>query len=236
MRCAKAREYLSHQLDEQLTPDRAGDLAAHLDACGDCRAYREDLLVGRRIMAATEPELPPNFDWKLQLKLNQALQQAAGEAVYPWRDETPDRWRWLGNFGAAAAVGLAAVLALAVFFAPLERTGSGRQIGSPRVADSTPVRSGDDRLPLGLFDPRRRAGGNQGLMTNVSRDGQIYGGGSYQPTWTSRDYQERKIIYRQQQQIRQLQQEIQRYELENRRLWAELDTAGSRALDTGDPD
>lgn len=236
MRCAKAREYLSHQLDEQLTPDRAGDLVEHLDACGDCREYREDLLLGRRMMAATEPELPENFDWKLQLKLNQTLQRTAGEAAYPWQDEAPDRWRWVGNFGAAAAVGLAAVLALAVFFGPVDRVGTGREIGSARVAEATPAATTGDRLPLGRFDRSRSPSGNQGLMMNVSGGGQVYGGGFYEPKWTSRDYQLRKVIYRQAQEIRQYQQDIHRYQLEVRRLRAMLDTAGSGALDTGNDD
>jgi len=237
MRCPKAREYLSHQLDEQLTPDRARALDAHLDRCEDCRDYRADLALGRRLLAATDPELPSNFEWKLQLRLNQALQQAAGDVAYPWQEERPDRWRWFGNFGAAAAVGLAAVLAVAVFLGPLEKTGSGRRIGETRLAGETSVPTASDRLPLGIREPVRGGGlYSQGLVHNVSGGGQIYGGSSYQPTWSSGSFQDGQTIFLQRKQIHQLQQQLQMYRIENRRLQAELDTVRSRALDTGQDD
>jgi predicted anti-sigma-YlaC factor YlaD len=92
MRCAKAREHLSDQRDEQLGPDQIGHLDRHLDSCTECREYKADLALGSRLIAATEPELPANFEWKLQLKLNQTLQEAAGDAAYPWQEENADRW------------------------------------------------------------------------------------------------------------------------------------------------
>ena len=62
MRCAKAREHLSHQRDEQLGPDQIGDLDRHLDGCTDCREYQADLVLASRLISATEPELPENFE------------------------------------------------------------------------------------------------------------------------------------------------------------------------------
>ena len=47
MRCNKAREFVSQELDAILPPDATGRLRDHLDACADCREYREDLLVGQ---------------------------------------------------------------------------------------------------------------------------------------------------------------------------------------------
>ena len=135
MRCGKAREYVSQELDGALPPDATGKLRDHLDTCGDCREYRDDVLLSQRLLAATEPQLPDNFEWKLQLKLNQAIQQTAGETRYPWHEEVGDRWAWLRNFGAATAVGLAAVLALAMFFGPV---GTGNTNGpmASRLASS----------------------------------------------------------------------------------------------------
>lgn len=120
MRCSKARDYLSRDLDGLLPPDATAGLLVHLDACGECRSFREDLQTGRRLLAATEPRLPDNFDWKLQLRLNQALQQRAGETAYPWLEDEPAtrRGAWWPAFGAATSVGLAAVLAVAVFMGP----------------------------------------------------------------------------------------------------------------------
>ncbi len=71
MRCNKAQEYLGLDLDGVLPPDATVQLTSHLDGCSECREFREDLLMGQRVLKATEPELPENFDWKLQLRLNQ---------------------------------------------------------------------------------------------------------------------------------------------------------------------
>ncbi len=139
MRCSKAQSYLSQALDEHLPADVTLDLDRHLDDCADCRVYREDLVLGQRLLAASEPELPENFEWKLQLRLNQALREAAGENLFPWtEDAAPDRWAFLRNFGAATAVGLAAVLALAMVLGPdggtTQPAPSGWNEGAPLAA------------------------------------------------------------------------------------------------------
>ena len=119
MRCSKARDYLSRDMDGLLPPDATAGLRDHVDKCRECQSFREDLVLGRRLMAASEPQLPDNFDWKLQLRLNQALQQRAGETAYPWQEESASRRNaWLPAFGAATSIGLAAVLAFAVFLGP----------------------------------------------------------------------------------------------------------------------
>ncbi|MFT5784404.1 MAG: putative anti-sigma-YlaC factor YlaD, partial [Candidatus Krumholzibacteriia bacterium] len=133
MRCNRSQEYVSQQLDGVLPPDMASKLRDHLDSCSECEEYRSDMLLGQRLLAATEPELPENFEWKLQLKLKQTLQQAAGEAQYPWTEKMADRWSWWRNFGAATAVGLAAVLALAMVIGP-SNTGSIADIPGSRLA------------------------------------------------------------------------------------------------------
>ena len=113
MKCNNAQECLSLKIDGVLPAEKTGELEFHLKECTDCREFYDDLLLGMRMLAATEPQLPDNFDWKLQLKLNQALKGTVGEAAYPWEEKQSSRLRWFQNFGAAAAVGLAAVLALA---------------------------------------------------------------------------------------------------------------------------
>ena len=229
MRCAKAREYLSHRLDDQLTPDRAGDLDNHLDACAGCREYQADLALGRRLLAATEPDLPENFDWKLQLRLNRTLQQAAGESAYPWQDDAPDRWRWFRNFGAAAAVGLAAVLAVAVFLGPVGTGPAGP--GGDTVAEATPVRTVSDRLPLGGV-PGQGGLYGPGLMRNVSSSSQAFGTQGLDLGWSGGSLRDGQTIMMQRKQIRQLQDRLRWYEIEIRNLRARLDTSEARALDT----
>jgi hypothetical protein len=223
MRCNKAREFVNRELDAILPPDATGDLLDHLDACADCRTYREDLLVGQRLLKATEPALPDNFEWKLQLKLNRALQEAAGEALYPWEEEQPDRWLWWRNFGAATAVGLAAVLALAMVFGPVEpaRRGTG----------PAPVVAASDRLPLfqpstgGLYRPAAQP---------VSRTGRAISTGRYvDGGWTGSATEDLRTIQRLKAENRRLTSTLLQVQRLNASLRAQLDTTGVRPLDLG---
>ncbi len=232
MRCSKAREYISQELDTVLAPDATGSLRDHLDACADCREYREDLVLGHRMLAATEPELPENFAWKLQLKLNQALQQTAGEARYPWQeDQGADRWIWLRNFGAATAVGLAAVLALAMVFGPMGPENNGTPMASlsssSQVAGQT-----TDRRPL--FQP-----GNRGLYRStgqqmVSTGGSVATGGRgayLDRSWSGTRTEDLKTISRLWVENQRLNRMLLHYQQENRMIKARLDTSGVQALD-----
>lgn len=114
MKCNKAQEWISLQLDGQLAAQHMLLLQAHLDACVECRRYCDDLLVGRRMLGATEPDLPEIFDWKLQLRLNQVLREAAREVKIPWQQPLAAWRRWFVRAGASAVVGLTAVLLLAL--------------------------------------------------------------------------------------------------------------------------
>lgn len=167
MRCGKAREHISLDLDGHLPADRAVGLTRHLDECADCREYREDLLLGHRLLAATEPRLSENFEWCLQLKLNQTLAQAAAESLHPWQDRGADRAAWFRNFGAAAAVGMAAVLAVAMVTLPTRGPDGGADLpATGPVAANQPAAAGDRleilRPTAGLqWDLGRSAGGRQ---------------------------------------------------------------------------
>ena len=55
MRCSKARDYLSRDMDGLLPPDATAGLRDHVDKCRECQSFREDLVLGRRLMAASEP-------------------------------------------------------------------------------------------------------------------------------------------------------------------------------------
>lgn len=160
MRCRKAQEFLSLEMDGALPPDATVDLQEHLDSCPACREYRQEIHLGRRVLAATEPTLSENFDWKLQLRLNQALKETAGEVAYPWHEPGLDRWSWLRNFGTAAAMGLAAVLAVAVLTGPVEQPGEPVTSTVPTAGFASDQRVfGSDRLPLdGRFSVGSRLG------------------------------------------------------------------------------
>ncbi|MEZ4388310.1 MAG: zf-HC2 domain-containing protein [Candidatus Krumholzibacteriia bacterium] len=113
MKCSRIQEWISQEMDDQLPPEHVASLAEHLQACAECREFRSDLQFGVRMLRATEPTLGDDFDWKLQLRLSRAMREAA-QGAYPWQ-ESPPRWRpWLSRVGVSAAVGLAAVLTVAV--------------------------------------------------------------------------------------------------------------------------
>ncbi|MBD3221184.1 hypothetical protein GF314_08050 [bacterium] len=113
MTCSRIREWISLEMDGQLEPRRVASLERHLEDCAECRSYREDLHLGQRLIAATEPQLPESFDWNLRLGLSRAMREAA-QAAHPWPERRPGWQTWFSRAGVAAACGLAAVLTVAV--------------------------------------------------------------------------------------------------------------------------
>lgn len=118
MLCRRSRAWISLALDGVLPPDRTVALTAHLERCAGCRAYREDLLLGRRLLAATTPLVSENLEWRVQLRLNQALQAAARAASSPLAEPAPGAGRWWRLAGAATVAGLALTLAAANWLLP----------------------------------------------------------------------------------------------------------------------
>lgn len=256
---------MSRDLDGMLPPDATVGLREHVDGCRDCQAFREDLVLGRRLLAATEPSLPDNFDWKLQLRLNQALQQRAGETAYPWHEEPQvRRGAWVPAFGAATSLGLAAVLAFAVFLGPRESvpvvtTGApvasraAEAVASPApaaaplgaagadlaVAEPHPV---DTAASLaGRADRRPLFGAPQGSVlygAGGARGLSVGARSSLSPVidrgWSGDRLEDARTIRQLRAYNEQLQQTLYRQQLELRRLKAQLDTTGGRGLDTGD--
>jgi hypothetical protein len=237
MRCPKAKDFISREMDEQLPPDVTVKLTEHLDSCRGCREYRDDLLVGQRMIAATAPVLPDNFDWKLQLKLNQTLQHAAGETAYPWAETDQDKGLWLRNFGAAAAVGMAAVLALAMFLGPVSGpSDSGRGLpssgSSALVNDNQGLAGRSDRLPL--FATRPNGGGlyGAGIQRSVSAVGETRSRtGLLDRGWAGHDIEDLRTIQRLKRQNDQLNRILFRQQQVIQGMRAHLDTIDTNALD-----
>jgi hypothetical protein len=237
MRCHKAQDYISQEMDEHLPPAVTVKLTEHLDSCSHCRDYRDDLLLARRAIAATTPELPDNFEWKLQLKLNRTLQQTAGATAYPWHETDQDKWRWLRNFGAAAAVGMAAILAVAMFVGPVgdgeQDQGSPANVGSPGFVQSTSSGAGDaDRLPL--FVDRSRRGGlySPGVQQPVPVGGSVpVGTGMFDRGWAGHDLEDLRTINRLRLENANLNRILFRQQQIIRGMRSQLDTTNSDALD-----
>jgi hypothetical protein len=173
MRCGKAQEWLSLAMDGQLSPERTFSLEQHLEQCPHCRQYRRELHLGQLLLRSTEPGLPESFEWRLQLRLNQVLQESARSNAVPWTDSSGGFSRWLAASGLAAAAGLAAMLTLSFLVLP-----SGDLATSPAaegVAVVQPSRSGvrtvTDRLPLLPEPTMRRQGGIREQALPVSTGG-----------------------------------------------------------------
>lgn len=247
MRCKKACEYLSLEIDGLLPPVAAPELEKHLDACSECRSYRMDLQTGKRLLAATEPQLSDNFEWRLQLRLNQSLQEAAGQTAYPWVDPESNSWNWLRNFGTAAAVGMAAVLAFALFLGPgAYETGtpladSGSSPGgvtavdrpfSLNLASSAAVTS--DRLPLvgGRFENSRLYAGSS--QRTVSAGGFLNAHAapfSLDRGWSGHDVEDLLLIRKLRRDYQQLAKHAYLLQKQLDGMRAQLDTNGAHALD-----
>ncbi len=236
MRCSKARQYLSLAIDEQLPPAETRELDEHLDRCGECREYRNDLMVGRRLLSATGPTLSDNFDWRLQLKLTQTLQQAVGETAYPWHDVPAPRRGWIDNFTTSAAMGLAAVLALAMFLGPVAQTPSGGRVDNRSVAPSTSGSSTvTDRLPLTRETFRNPFAGPRGIQQSVSQSGGLMNSGrnsfSLDRGWSGSHVADLVKIKELQDRNRQLNNQIYHYQKRISILREQLDSPDSNALD-----
>jgi hypothetical protein len=214
MKCSKIQEWISLEMDDQLPPEHVADLQDHLESCDECRGFRDDLQVGLRMLHATDPELPDNFDWKLQLRLSQTLRETARDQQFPWQDTAPGWRRWTARAGVSAAVGLAAVLAVAMV-APGRFVTATDQGGSASLGTDQPL-----RLPIQttasvdpVFDASRRpldrvgspfAGSTRpGLQQRVStRSGLVDSRGFADSQWGG--FRDADLL-----RLRQLEQELQ---------------------------
>lgn len=158
MKCNKTQQWLNLQIDGQLEAERVPMLQAHLAVCGDCRQYRDDLLLAQRLLRADVAALPENFDWKLQLRLNQAMREAVRTSSFPWHDEAGGWRRWFARAGVFTSVGLCAVLAVALL-----GPSPGGVVPSAGGTGAVAVRAEQARLPVQettapapFFDTTRR--------------------------------------------------------------------------------
>jgi hypothetical protein len=233
MNCRKFQEWISLEIDDQLPPENVRSLQDHLQACDECREFREDLNVGLRMLHATDPELPENFDWKLQLKLSQTLRETARDAAYPWHEEERGWRRWLTRAGLSAAMGLAAVLAVAMLAPGQMPIGQGDRGGAAALVDRPlrlPVQTAASETPFA--DASRRPlesvapfWSARGLQRSVSS-------GGAQLSWP--DFGEHDLL-----RIRQLEQDMQvmrrrmvMKDLEIDKLQARLDSLTGGTVDT----
>ena len=145
MRCDKARTMISLDMDGILPPEDTSTLSQHLTGCEECVSYRDDLMVGARMLHATGAEPSDAFEWKLQLKLNQALQEAAGSAVLYEEPQGRSWFGWARGFAMSSVAGLAATLAVAMWLLPqgLRTVEGSAEISGTTLTqvDSSPVSS-----------------------------------------------------------------------------------------------
>lgn len=247
MRCNKARENLSLEIDGCLPPDSTVDLQKHLDGCADCRQYREDLLLGQRLLTATDPELSDNFEWRLQLKLNQTLQVAAGQVDSTWEEEPRNWWPWVRNFGAAASVGLAAVLTIAMLTGPggsptLPAGEPGLVAAGPTTSNTggptaTPVALTPSRSTLQVDPNWRRTWQPNNNLRFVSGGGlprtasQVNNAAGLRDGWSGSDVDDLMIISTLRKENRNLIRMLHITQQELQNLKAQLDTTKSDQLD-----
>ncbi len=233
MRCGKAQTMINLELDGILPPEQTPHLDEHLMRCSECREHRSDLETGRRMILATAAEPSDSFEWKLQLKLNQALQEAAASGL-PWQ-ETPSRpwFGWFRSFGLSTAAGLALVLVMTTWVLPdgLSRMNGGSGVMAERssLPTSGVTASADhsDRLSLqpaspvfsfkGAGAPGRTVGGATFLSGNDS--------------WLAGSPDNRRSFSALQSEVTRLRELLDASRLENVRLMALLERNGVKYLE-----
>ena len=111
MRCNKAREYISDALDERLDEVRGLELSTHLGGCPDCLQHQSLLERARPLLQQDLVEPSENFEWKVQLKIQQALREKAAPA------ETAAGWRfWRPALASATSVAAVVLIAGGLIF------------------------------------------------------------------------------------------------------------------------
>jgi hypothetical protein len=235
MKCNKAQEWMSLEMDGRLTPEHVPLLQQHLTACGACRGYRDELLVSRRLLRATTPTLPESFDWKLQLRLNRALREAAGQASYPLTQPAATWRRWFARAGVSATLGLAAVLALALFLPSMVVAPPGGEtvVASQQLTQRLPMQATPPAAPI--FDTTRRpldAGftmnrntGGLGLQQSVSSSGL---GRTF---WSGANERDLLRIRQLEQELEAMRRRLQARERQVMVLQARLDSLTAPAVD-----
>ena len=232
MRCGKAREWLSLEIDGQLPPDRIFSLEEHLEKCAECRTYRADLRLGQRLLRATEPTPSESFEWQLQLRLNRTLQTAAGETGLPWTETGGGLRLWFRNFSLATAAGLAAMVAVALFVLPpvsnqvalVDRTGP----ASEAIGAETSVAT--DRLPLsGTWS---RSGSGLGRPVSAGGSSSPFGGSRLRtpPALSGEAWQGLRTLAALREENRRLHTALTLAQWELAALKAQLDTSGTHNL------
>lgn len=101
--CSRVSRYISRSIDGELTPDEAGELRAHLEACAGCRRDAEaQARLRARVAALPGPEMPAGY--------SQRLREAVHARIMTERPApTGTAFRWV----AAAAI---VMLSAAVMF------------------------------------------------------------------------------------------------------------------------
>jgi len=203
------------------------------------------------MLAATTPELSDQFDWRLRLRLNHALTAAAREAAASWPDRRVQRGAWLQRFGFSAAMGLAAVLGLALFAdsspdvgAIAERPAERESAYKFLVPTAPSMAGGQAALGSDAYDASDRrsltrfmAPGGGSVRTVAQRDGSPAAwskSGRETPhlnAWTGDDVQDLETITDLRERIESLEIVLGRYERENSMLKARLDTSRVMGLD-----
>lgn len=97
------REWLDLEIDDGLEPAQRERLAAHLEACAECREERLRSIALAERLAAARVEVRPGF----------AAEVVAALEPAPWEARRPSAWRWPLALLVVLAAGSAALSSLA---------------------------------------------------------------------------------------------------------------------------
>ncbi len=203
MLCFNARKQINQEMDGSLPARKLRSLEEHVGRCKACAEYREDLETGRRLLRASTSEPSDSFEWTLQLKLNRALKEAAGNGV-PWEEPTRGPAGWLRSFAFSSLCGVAVALAFAIWVLP-QNAGSPSGSLLTDAASVEPISSvtlsagNPDRLSLSQPRYRSMDFGSSGLGQPVSgarvaQPNLLDRSGWVPSTWSGADLEDLSVI------------------------------------------
>ncbi len=177
MLCFTSRKLINQEMDGLLPARKLRSLEEHVGRCTACAGYRGDLERGRRLLRATTAEPSESFEWTLQLKLNRAMKEAAGNGI-PWEEPSRGPADWLRSFAFSSLAGVAVAVAFAIWVMP-HTVGSPSATGEYQIAETvadgsvSPVTlSAGDSDRRSLNQPRYRT-----LLPGAGGFGQTVSGG-----------------------------------------------------------
>lgn len=152
MNCKQAKKDILLSIDGHLPPEKALSLETHINECPDCYTENLELLQACKSLKIDSRVLPDNFEWKLNLQLNRAINNKNEYLI----DDQPNKVQWVKYFAPSFVSGLVVALFVTLIILPNNQSSEFPIVASenPPVSFSTVGLSAGNNDRLGLNTDR----------------------------------------------------------------------------------